>query len=101
MSKENGILYLPIKIKWLDMIAENIKKEDYREIKPYWTKILTINGVDFVDYHTVILHVYGRVQPVFADVVGIRIGKGKPEWGAPKEDVYIIKIDDAGKDLPF
>ena len=31
-------LILPIKGKWFDMILTGIKKEEYREIKPYWTK---------------------------------------------------------------
>lgn len=31
------MLVLPIKKKWFDMIASGEKKEEYREIKPYWT----------------------------------------------------------------
>jgi hypothetical protein len=26
------------------------------------------------------------------EIKEITIGKGKPEWGAPKEDVFIIKL---------
>ena len=32
------MLVLPIKKKWFDMIKSGEKKEEYREIKPYWTK---------------------------------------------------------------
>ena len=32
------MLILPIKRKWFDMIKSGEKKEEYREIKPYWTK---------------------------------------------------------------
>lgn len=32
------MIVLPIKRKWLDMIVSGEKKEEYREIKPYWTK---------------------------------------------------------------
>ena len=32
------MLTLPIKKKWFDMICSGAKKEEYREIKPYWTK---------------------------------------------------------------
>ena len=32
------MLILPIKKKWFDMIKSGEKKEEYREIKPYWTK---------------------------------------------------------------
>ena len=31
------MLILPIKKKWFDMIKCGEKKEEYREIKPYWT----------------------------------------------------------------
>ena len=31
------MLTLPIKRIWFDMIKVGIKKEEYREIKPYWT----------------------------------------------------------------
>lgn len=30
------MLTLPIKKKWFDMILSGEKKEEYREIKPYW-----------------------------------------------------------------
>ena len=30
------MLVLPIKKKWFEMIASGEKKEEYREIKPYW-----------------------------------------------------------------
>lgn len=32
------ILHLTLKKKWFDMIASGEKKEEYREIKPYWEK---------------------------------------------------------------
>lgn len=31
------MLTMPIKKKWFDMILSGEKKEEYREIKPYWT----------------------------------------------------------------
>lgn len=31
-------LKLTLKKKWFDMIASGEKKEEYREIKPYWIK---------------------------------------------------------------
>lgn len=34
------ILDLVLKGKWYDMIASGEKKEEYREIKPYWEKRL-------------------------------------------------------------
>ena len=32
------ILHLNLKAKWYDMIESGIKKEEYREIKPFWEK---------------------------------------------------------------
>src|SRR6478609_2178429 len=34
------ILHLTLKKKWFDMIASGEKKEEYRELKPYWAKRL-------------------------------------------------------------
>lgn len=34
------ILYLTIKKKWFDLIAEGKKKEEYRDIKKYWVRRL-------------------------------------------------------------
>ena len=35
------ILHLTLKKKWFDLIAQEKKKIEYREIKPYWNKRLT------------------------------------------------------------
>ena len=37
------ILTLNVSKQWLDMIVAGEKTEEYREIKPYWIKRLTIN----------------------------------------------------------
>lgn len=36
MIKQNIVLDLPLKKEWYEMIESGIKKEEYREIKPYW-----------------------------------------------------------------
>ena len=38
--KEKRILHLTLLKKWFDLILAGTKKEEYREIKPYWTKRL-------------------------------------------------------------
>lgn len=39
------ILHLALKKKWFDMIASGEKKEEYREIKPYWiTRLIDSSG---------------------------------------------------------
>lgn len=40
------ILDLVLKGKWYDMIASGEKREEYREIKPYWEKrLVDYNGL--------------------------------------------------------
>lgn len=34
------ILYLTLRKVWFDQIAHNVKKEEYRQNKPYWNKRL-------------------------------------------------------------
>lgn len=43
--KEKKVLRLTVCKKWFDMIVEGSKKEEYREIKPYWAHRL-IEGCD-------------------------------------------------------
>ena len=102
-------LHLPIKTEWLDMIAVGIKLEEYREIKPYWTKRLCkkVDDREFLtDYYKEYTHVkfhnYGKSLPVYADLIKIHIGEGKEEWGAVKGECYhVITIDNPVQDLPF
>lgn len=36
MVKQNMVLDLTLKKEWYEMIESGIKKEEYREVKPYW-----------------------------------------------------------------
>lgn len=40
---EKKVLTLSVKKEWFDKIVSGEKKEEYREIKPYWIKRLTTN----------------------------------------------------------
>ena len=44
MVKQNIVLDLPLKKEWYKMIESGIKKEEYREIKPYWCNRLLYGG---------------------------------------------------------
>lgn len=113
-------LHLPLKKEWYNKIESLIKPEEYRGITAYWIvrffrdengkKIsrLTANFLasnleilkwwiesgklvfkpfDFVKFS------YGYTKRTMTfEIKDISIGKGKPEWGAPKEDVFIIKL---------
>ncbi len=43
------VLNLTLKKKWFDMILSGEKKEEYREIKPYWLKRLTQTEGTYAD----------------------------------------------------
>ena len=83
------ILKTTIKRKWYDLISEGIKKEEYREIKPYWTKRLEGRKYDSILFR----NGYNSSSPtVLCEYLGYTKGVGNPDWGAPKEEVYIIKL---------
>ena len=97
-------LRLPLKKQWYEMIESGIKTEEYREIKPYWTRrFIGMNQPLFsfrygyqqanVKGYTHVKFSYGYTKRTMTfEIKEITIGKGKPEWGAPKEDVFIIKL---------
>ena len=87
-------LHLVLKAKWYDMIDRGEKKEEYREVKPYWEKRLIEDSCkSYVNYDHVCFHRgYTSTAMTFA-VKSIGIGRGNPEWGAPSDkSVFIIKL---------
>ena len=110
-------LCLPLKKEWYEMIESGVKTEEYREIKPYWVtrlahcyKWCSLNVVNYLDRcikcsnnenfnkisgmnYTHVKFSYGYTKrTMIFEIDSITIGKGKPEWGAPNEDVFIIKF---------
>ena len=97
-------LHLPLKKQWYEMIESGVKTEEYREIKPYWTRRFIgmnqplfsfRNGYQQVNVkgYTHVEFSYGYTNRTMTfEIKEITIGKGNPEWGAPKEDVFIIKL---------
>lgn len=113
-------LYLPLKAQWYEMIESGVKTEEYRGITAYWIKRFfvyadgrRINNSDAkylarnisvlysALYEGTIKHInythvkfsYGYTKRIMIyEIDGFTFGKGKHEWGAPKEDVFIIKI---------
>lgn len=99
------VLDLPLKAKWYDMIEHGGKREEYREVKPYWCKRLL--GVDEpigvehycpegcnVFGYTHVRFRYGYTKRTMTFKIDeITIGRGNPNWGAPTDkDVFIIKF---------
>ncbi len=94
------MLTLQIKKKWFDMIVSGKKKEEYREIKPYYTTrfknihLLSYNELPELWTETVIFkNGYSSSSPSITCEVRLTIGTGKPEWGAePGKEYYILQI---------
>lgn len=100
------MLTLPIKKKWFDMIKSGKKKEEYREIRPYYAsrfyKNYIVGGVGlkwiFINnpkvYQEIIFrNGYRKDSPKIKCYCYISKGYGKPEWGAePNKLYYVIKI---------
>lgn len=83
------ILHLTLEKKWFSMILSGEKKEEYREIKPYWDKRLIDKQYDLIFFR----NGYAKNSPRFTiDYLGLSTGLGSLEWGAPKEAVYILKL---------
>lgn len=83
------------------MIESGVKTEEYREIKPYWDKRLMRHKWNFCtdslchipQKFDAVMFSYGYTKRTMTfDCKGITIGKGNIEWGAPDNDVFIIKL---------
>lgn len=99
------ILDLPLKAKWYDMIESGVKTEEYREIKPYWSKRLLGSDAPLFSHRYVYQHAnikdythirfrYGYTKrTMLREIKSITFGYGNPDWGAPKDkEVFIIKL---------
>lgn len=91
-------LKLVLKKKWYDLIEKGIKREEYREIKDYYTQRLFFTGfsvcVRKYDYVTFYLGYQKNRPSMTFRIKLIGIGEGKPEWGAEKGKLYYIIVLD-------
>lgn len=116
------ILCLPLKAQWYEMIESGEKKEEYREITPYWIqrlmvlsdgkkipraiaeklaqcsptrlKLAIIQGRIRFKHYDLIRFSYGYTKRTLSyQSQGIYIGRGlHSEWGAPDKEVFILPI---------
>lgn len=89
------MLTLPIKKKWFDMILSGEKKEEYREIKPYYDSRFLKSINDDRPHTDIILlrNGYGKDKPTLRCECIIYKDYGKQEWGAePNKKYYVLKI---------
>lgn len=97
-----GNLILPIKKKWFHMILSGEKKEEYREIKPYYQSrfrkifyILPQSLIPAGNEHRQIMfrNGYSRKSPSFIADCTLDIKQGKEEWGAESGvEYYVLTI---------
>ena len=106
------MLILPIKKKWFYMILSGEKKEEYREIKPYYpTRFINMLGLNISgqteggkrtllklqarnQFVVLFRNGYSSSSPAFSAVCHLTIGVGKEKWGAATGiEYYILKID--------
>lgn len=93
-------LFLIIAEPWFSMIQAGEKKEEYREIKPYYQVRFTspesgrnCRGYNFKKFSTLILRngYQKNAKTLVLKNPKIRIGTGRPEWGAvPGVNYFVI-----------
>lgn len=103
------MLVLPIKKQWFNKILSGEKKEEYREIKPYYTtrflKVLgfpkeqqAMNEDDIKEllekmetlknFDVVFRNGYSSKSPMITAKCSLSIGTGRTEWGAEDGVMY-------------
>jgi hypothetical protein len=115
VSESPKILHLTLKKKWFDMIASGEKKEEYREIKPYWIKRLCMDNWPYLiddlkkkvtpelndetvfdilqrDFDCIqFRNGYSKNAPTLTvKCEGIAIDLGMLTWGAEKDTEYFV-----------
>jgi len=104
------MLVLPIKKKWYDMILSGEKKEEYRKLSYYYasrfrklwpsslralpddlsvTPVFDTPG-DSCTREVIFRNGYSASSPWFKATCSIRVGTGRPEWGAEEGVQYFV-----------
>lgn len=83
-------LFLVLKKEWFDMIASGEKKEEYREIKPFWSKRLENRNYDNIIFQLG----YSKDAPrMIVGFGGVEKKIPKAEWsGGYSKPCYAIKL---------
>ena len=95
------MLVLPIKKKWFEMIVSGEKKEEYREIKPYYDsrferylpKETEPGEYEVQAFDIIFRNGYDYNSPAVKCKCMVDIRKGKEEWGADKRK-KVLRIKD-------
>lgn len=86
-------MILPIKKKWFDMIRTGEKKEEYRDIKPYYDSRFRKAFKNPEPVPVIFRNGYSASSPCVKAYCTLSTGEGKEEWGAePGKEYYILHI---------
>lgn len=93
VKPSDQMLVVPVNKKTLVAIASGDQKENYREIKPYWTgrleALFATGEMQCIRFRSG----NRRDEPYAECMVSLKVGKGKPYWGAePGKSYYILGI---------
>ena len=100
------MLVLPTKKKWFDMILSGEKKEEYRDVKPYYdsrlnkfchisTRNVMENYIPNNTFEVIFRNGYSKSSPSIKCLCSCWYGEGKVDWGAePNKEYYILRILD-------
>ena len=100
-GRSRQVLLLPIMKKWYDMILSGEKKEEYRNLTTYYLKRFQTQGMIADDAASIIpcdrlicfRNGYSSSSPQFFARCTLRVGTGKPDWGAEDgKKYYILQI---------
>lgn len=92
-------LTLSLKRKWFDMIKSGEKKEEYRDNSVYWQRRLyrsmDANDAELKNFDRLVFTLgYPKADDTERRLTfknpRIRIGTGKPEWGADPGKKYFV-----------
>lgn len=109
MKSNRTTLYLPLKKEWFEMIESGDKREEYREIKPYWMRrlcprwqscyacfnqdVTTCHKNDLGRSYERVVFSYGYTRRKMTfNLLSVSVGVGNPNWGAPPTPVFILKL---------
>ena len=92
------VLHLNLIKVWFDMIKKGDKKEEYRDITEYWGRRfvngkIKIKGVCYHPSDVIVCFSNGYAKnrdQFYVQIKGMKVGKGKPEWGAQLNQQYHV-----------
>lgn len=98
-NRNISILILPIKRFWFDKILSGEKKEEYRNITPYYEKRLE-KFKDKRSFYVGLRAGYNMGSPFIVCVCRLRRGEGSEKWGAEKgKRYYVLEIEKVYNDF--